>query len=234
MRHRIGLIIPSSNTTMEYEFRKILPEDFTIHTSRMLLKSVTLEGLKEMEVETEKEAYKLATADVDIIGYGCTTGSLFKGLGHDKEIVSRIEKISRKPAVATAGAVIQALKKLDTKRVAIATPYIDELNMLEKKFIEDNGFEVIDLKGLGYSDNIKIGRVDYDTVYELVKKLNYKDADTIFISCTNFPTIGVINKLEKELKKPVFSSNTATLWMILKKLKTEIDIRGYGILLEKY
>ena len=77
---------------MEYEFRKILPEYFTIHTSRMLLKSVTLEGLKKMEIETKKEAYKLATADVDMIGYGCTTGSLFKGLGHDKEIVNRIEK----------------------------------------------------------------------------------------------------------------------------------------------
>jgi len=233
MKYRIGLIVPSSNTTMEYEFRKILPEYFTIHTSRMLLKNVTLEGLKEMEIETEKEAYKLATADVDIIGYGCTTGSLFKGLGHDKEIVNRIEKISGKPAVATAGAVIEALKKLDSKKIAIATPYIDELNKLEKKFIEDNGFEVIDLKGLGYSDNIKIGRVNYDTVYKLVKKLNHEDADIIFISCTNFPTIGIINKLEKELKKPVFSSNTATLWMILRKLKAEINIKGYGILLER-
>jgi len=233
MKYRIGLMVPSSNTTMEYEFRKILPEYFTIHTSRMLLKNVTLEGLKEMEIETEKEAYKLATADVDIIGYGCTTGSLFKGLGHDKEIVKRIEKISGKPAVATAGAVIEALKKLDSKKIAIATPYIDELNKLEKKFIEDNGFEVIDLKGLGYSDNIKIGRVNYDTVYKLVKKLNHEDADIIFISCTNFPTIGIINKLEKELKKPVFSSNTATLWMILRKLKAEINIKGYGILLER-
>lgn len=229
---RLGLIIPSSNTTMEYEFHTMLPDGFTVHTARLKLEKVTVEGLAKMEEKIEEEASKLADADVDVIGFGCTSGSLFKGLGHDKMIEERIERISGKPAVATAGAVVKALKSLGIKRVAVATPYIAEINELEIKFLEANGFIVVDLKGLELSDNLKIGRIDEKTAISLVMSLDYKAADGIFISCTNFPTIKIIEKLENNLGKPVVSSNTATLWAMLRKCGALIKIKGYGKLLE--
>lgn len=230
---RLGLIVPSSNTTMEPEFYKMLPEGFSIHTSRLRLKNVTVKSLAEMERKIEEEALKLADADVSVIGYGCTSGSLFRGLGHAKEIEQRIESASEKPAVATAGAVVKALKHLEIKTVAVATPYIDEINELERRFLSLSGFKVTDLKGLGIKDNLKIGKVDEKTLLDLVLNLNHENADGIFISCTNLPTINVIGKLEDKLKKPVISSNTATLWAMLKKLEASIKIKGYGILLER-
>ncbi len=231
---RLGLIIPSSNTTMESEFCVMLPKGFTAHTARARLRSVTLECLTEMESKIEEEAAKLADADVNVIGYGCTSGSLYKGLGHDKMIEVRIEKASGKPAVATAGAVVSALKTLKIKNVSVATPYIAEINDLEKKFLAANGFKVVDLKGLQLSDNIKIGTVNSKTTYELITKLKHKEADGIFISCTNFPTVRTIKKLENELRKSVISSNTATLWAMLKKIDVPLKINGYGKLLEEY
>ncbi|MCX8169184.1 MAG: aspartate/glutamate racemase family protein [Candidatus Methanomethylicia archaeon] len=231
---KLGLIIPSSNTTMETEFRVMLPQGFTIHTARLRLKSVTLEGLIEMESRVEEEAIKLADADVDVIGYGCTSGSLFKGLGHDKMLEEMITRVTGKPAVATAGAVVNALRVLNIKNVAVATPYIDEINELEKKFLIENGFKVVDLKGLQLSDNLKIGRISSRTTYRLISKLKYEDADGIFISCTNYPTIKVIEKLENKLKKPIISSNTATLWAMIRKLNIKVKIKGYGKLLEEY
>ena len=230
---RLGLLIPSSNTTMEPEFYKMLPEEFTIHTARLRLKSVTVESLAEMEQEIVSEASKLADADVSVIGYGCTSGSLFKGLGHDLEIEQRIEKTSGKPAVATAGAVVKALKSLKIRRVAVATPYIDQINQLEERFLTLNGIKVIDIKGLGISDNLKIGKIPKETLLNLVLSLSHKEADGIFISCTNLPTINIIEELETILKKPVISSNTATLWAMLKKIAVPIKIKGYGKLLEE-
>ena len=230
---RLGLLIPSSNTTMEPEFYKMLPEEFTIHTARLRLKSVTVESLAEMEQEIKSEASKLADADVSVIGYGCTSGSLFKGLGHDLEIEQRIERASGKPAVATAGAVVKALKSLKVRRVAVATPYIDQINQLEERFLTLNGIKVIDIKGLGISDNLKIGKIPKETLLNLVLSLSHKEADGIFISCTNLPTINIIEELETILKKPVISSNTATLWAMLKKIAVPIKIKGYGKLLEK-
>lgn len=219
---------------MEYEFWAMLPQGFTTHTARLKLKSVTLESLAEMESEVEKEAAKLADADVDVIGYGCTSGSLFRGLGHDKILEKRIEKASGRPAVATAGAVVAALKALKIKKVSVATPYTTEINDLEEKFLVANGFKVVDLKGLQLSNNLEIGKISSRTAYRLISKLKHEEADGIFISCTNFPTIKIIKKLENKLKKPVISSNTATLWAMLKKLNSVIKIKGHGKILEEY
>lgn len=230
---RLGLIVPSSNTTMEPEFYALLPKNFTVHTARLKLREVTMKGLTEMEKRMEEGASKLADADVDIIGFGCTSGSLFRGIGHDKLIEEKIEKTSGKPAVATAGAVVDALKALEIRKVAVATPYINEINEMERNFLTANGFNVIDLKGLGLSGNLKIGRVDSQTVCKLVTGLKHRDADGIFISCTNLPSINVIEKLEEELVKPVISSNTATLWAMLKKRKVSAKILGYGKLFEE-
>lgn len=230
---RLGLIVPSSNTTMESEFYEMLPKGFSVHTGRLGLREVTVEELARMEEKIEEEARKLADAYVDVIGYGCTSGSLFRGLGHDKMIEERIERASGKPAVATAGAVVRALKALNIKRVAVATPYTDEINSLEDKFLSANGFQVVDLKGLQITDNIKIGKLGAQVAYNLVMELECDKADGIFISCTNFPTIESIKKLEDVLRKPVISSNTATLWAMLKKCGASTEIQGFGRLLER-
>ncbi|MFP3236652.1 MAG: maleate cis-trans isomerase, partial [Vulcanisaeta sp.] len=77
---KVGVIVPSSNTTVEREFNKIFVEpDVTIHSARITLREVNLKGLEEMEKETERAAAELRTANVDVIAYACTTGSLFKG-----------------------------------------------------------------------------------------------------------------------------------------------------------
>ena len=230
---RLGLLIPSSNTTMEPEFYKMLPKGFSVHVARLRLREAAVKELAKMEEEIEVETLKLADAGVDIIGYGCTSGSLFRGLGHDKMIEEKIEKASGKPAVATAGAVINALKALKIKNVAVATPYITEINDLEEKFLAANGFKVVDLKGLQLFDNLKIGSISSRTAYELITKLKYKEADGLFISCTNFPAIGIIKELENKLGKSVISSNTATLWTMLRKINVPVKIKGYGKLLEE-
>ena len=225
---RLGLIVPSSNTTMEAEYARVLPDNITLHTGRMRLREVTVEALVEMERSVEEEALKLADADVDVIGYGCTSGSLVKGLHHDKEIASKIEKVTNVPAVATAGAVVDALKSLKIGKVAVATPYIDEINNLEKKFLNGNGFEVVEIKGLSIVENTKIGETKGEVVIDLVKSLNHQDADGVFISCTNLPTMNIIEKLERMLHKPVISSNTATLWSMIKRSGHEVKMEGIG------
>jgi maleate isomerase len=230
---RLGLIIPSSNTTMEQEFNKLSPEGFSVHTTRLKLKEITIEGLAEMEKEVEEEAVKLADAGVYVIGYGCTSGSLFRGLGHDKVTEARIERASGIPAVATAGAVVSALRALNIEKVAVATPYIDEINDLEEEFLSSNGFQVIDLKGLGIKDNIEIGRLDSQAAYELVMKLRYADADGVFISCTNFPTMDKTRELEDAIRIPVVSSNAATFWAMVRRGGISIEIKGFGKLLER-
>ncbi len=229
-RGRIGLIVPSSNTTMEPEFYKMIPAGVSVHTARVHLENVTIKELERMEEELLYAARLLATAKVDIIVFGCTTGSLIKGLGYDTKLSNMIRETVGIKAITTATAVVEALKQLNAKNIALATPYIEEVTKREEAFLEGNGFNVVDSRSLGIKENIVIGMQHPIIVYRLVKELKTNEADVVFISCTNLRTIEIIRKLELDLKKPVISSNTATLWYTLKQLNIK-DVQGdYGII----
>ena len=234
-RGRIGLIIPSSNTTMESEFWKVLgPTGVSVHTARITLINVTAKELKEMAEETISAAKRLATAEVDVIVFGCTSGSLLEGIEWEKSLVKKIEEATGIKAITTAGAVVQALRTLNVEKVVIATPYIDEINVREKKFLEDNGFKVLDVKGLNIARNTIIGSQPPWAAYRLAKQVYKPEAQAVFISCTNFRSLEVIDPLEKDLGVPVISSNTASLWLALRTIGYREPIKGYGVLLEKY
>lgn len=233
-RGRIGLIVPSSNTTMEPEFWRMAPEGVSIHTARMMLKAVTVNELLEMEKDAVRAAQLLATANVDILVYGCTTGSLIGGPGFDRMITKKLEEATGIKAVATATAVLEALRELGARRVALATPYIEEVTKKEVEFLESQGYKVVDVKYLGIKENIEIGKLTPQTAYRLARSLDTSTADVVFISCTNFRTIEVISPLEKDLGLPVFSSNTATMWLTLKEMGIREPLRGYGKLLEEH
>jgi maleate isomerase len=215
---------------MEAEFNFMKPSQATIHTARIRLREVVVSELLNMEKQLAEEARKLADAKVDVIAFGCTSGSLIRGIGYDEELVSRIEKATNTPAVATAGAVVNALKTLSLSKISVATPYTDEINALEKRFLEQNGFTIVKIEGLGITDNLEIGRQKPETILKMVELVDTSGSDGIFISCTNLPTVEVIANLEDSLGKPVISSNTATLWFMLKRIGYKHLVRGYGSL----
>ncbi|MFQ6090757.1 MAG: maleate cis-trans isomerase, partial [Candidatus Bipolaricaulia bacterium] len=154
---RIGLIVPSSNTTMESEFVRYVPEGVSVQTARLPLERVTEDELIKMAEKVEEAAALLADAQVDVIAYGCTSGSLIKGKGHGIKLEERIGRATGIPAVATAHAVLNALRAKGLKKIAVATPYSKEINEKEREFISDNGFEVLAIHGLGLTKNLEIG-----------------------------------------------------------------------------
>jgi len=208
----------------------MVPQGVSIHTSRIRLVEVTPEALRKMAEDSLRAAEELATAEVDIIVYGCTTGSLLEGIEWENKLRESIEKHTGIKTITTAQAVVEALRRLGAKKIVVATPYIEELNQREKRFLEDSGFEVLRIKGLGIVKNTDIGRQPPWVAYRLAKEVFHRDADAVFISCTNFRTIEIIAPLEQDLGKPVISSNTASLWLALQTLKLGVVIRGYGSL----
>jgi len=216
---------------MEPEFSNMLPRNITVHTARIRLRRVTVRELTRMERDLTRATGELSDAGVVVIGYGCTSGSLVKGIGHDQRIVAKIERISNIPSVATAGSVVRALKALGAKKVAVATPYAKEINERERDFLTGNGFTVVDMKGLGLVNNAEIGIQDPAVAYSLARQLRHAKADAVLITCTNLRTVEVIQRLEEELGKPTISSNTATLWAMLRKVGIKTRVHGVGRLL---
>ena len=228
---RIGLLLPSSNTTMEPDFYQMAPPGVTVHTARMLLREVTPDALEEMAGEATRAARLLKTADVDILAYGCTSGSLIRGVEWEKSLKVRLEETAGVPAVTTAGAVVEGLSTLGAERVSVFTPYTGVVNMHERSFLEAHGYEVETIRGLGLTDNQRIGRVSGEQLESFIAPVPGSDA--VFVSCTNLPVIHLIEKLEEKHRLPFVTSNQATMWAALRGLD-QSNVDGYGTLLSDH
>ena len=231
-RARLGVLVPSVNKTMEPELYRMAPAGVSVHFSRIREKEDTIEELRKMADDIPRAAAELADAEVNIIAFGCTTGSLIGGVGYDEELIRRIQETAHVPAITTSTAVVRALKELGIKTVCVATPYQEELNIKEKEFLEWHGYDVISMKGLGRRGP-EIADVPAKCVYDLAKEVFRPKADGVFISCTDLRTLDILEALEHDLSRPVVSSNQATMWMMLRQVSIREPITGYGTLLAR-
>lgn len=231
---RIGLLAPSSNTTVETEFFKALPEGVTLHTARLPIVSVTPESIGKMADSLDVESKLLATADVDVIILGATAPSFLKGLGYDREISQRITNVTGKPATTTSTALLEAFATLGITRIALGSAYSPAVNDICANFIEANGIKVVAKDGLNIIDNLEIGRLDVQTAYDLGKKVDCPEAQAIVLACTNWKSMAIIERLEQALGKPVLSTTQVSIWGALKKMGYSGSISGYGKLLRTF
>lgn len=213
-RGRLGLVVPSSNTTAEVEFSQYTPEGVSIHAARMPLESVTVDELDSMSADASRAAKLLGHANVDVVAYACTTGSLLHGPGFDAELEEALSTAAGVPAVATARSVVRALNTIGAERIAVATPYTADLDERERDFLEAAGFEIVAMDGRAIKANTAIGALGPGDAHDQVVTLSEtaERVDAIFISCTNYRAIDAVESLESELEIPVITSNSATLW----------------------
>lgn len=226
-RGKIGLIMPGNGTNPECDFHRYAPEGVAVMTQRVLFERVDPAGLSEMGGRVDVAARLLATGSPDVIMFGCTSGSLIKGFGYDQELVRRIEDATGIRAMTTSSAVIQALKALGARRVVVSTPYIDEVNRIEQKFLEDNGFEVLKIKGLQNLDPNQMPHTPLSQMYHLTREVLSPGADTVFISCTGLGVAHGIRMMERDFGLPVVTSNQASLWGALRAVSVRDDV-GLG------
>ena len=224
----VGVVVPSSNTTAEPEFQRALSGAATVHAARMPLEDVTADALDAMADDAERAASLLSHASVDGLVYACTTGSLLHGSGFDAQLESRLAAAADAPAVATALSVVRALDALDVHRIAVATPYAEELNELEREYLTENGFEVVHLDGRRIVENTAIGALSATDAKRQGRSVlsEAPDADALFLSCTNYRSIPALSSLEAEFDVPVVSSNAAAIWDLCGRIgvQPELDI----------
>ena len=230
--HHIGLIVPSSNLTMETELPRmfhareaVLPGDrFVFHSSRMRMKHVTPEELRGMNAQTERAARELADARPDVVATACLVAIMAQGPGHhcvaEAEITSALNaEGADAPVISSAGALISAIGALGAKRVAIITPYLKDLTARVVDYIEDTGIEVVDALSLEVPDNLAVARLDPADLREHWRRLDLRRADALVLSaCVQMPSLASIQQVEDEAGLPVLSAATSTAFRILSEL----------------
>lgn len=220
---RIGLLVPSTNSTAEIEFQNAVPDGISVHTARCLLKDTgvtseeRLRGILEMSHDVVTAATQVNSVKPKVIAWACTAGSFIEGIGHDRKIVGEIEAATGTAALTTSTAVVEALKMLGVKNIAVATPYIQAIDDQEKHFLESSvpGLKVRNMKGLGIVKAYDKCVLEPETAFHAACEVDSQDVDCVFISCTAWRTFEIIPELERQLGKPVVTSNQATLWAAL-------------------
>ena len=231
---RIGLVTPSTNTTLEPEFNRMAPAGVTVHAARVYQSGgQQMDSYVRMAADIGTAAMHLATAEVDAIAFGCTSCTYFVD---PAEISRTMSEATGAPAILTATAVVEGLRALGAWRVALAGPRTEFVTRREAEFLESEGFEVVSCEwlGMGATDATRraIGRVPPEEVHALAARADRPAADAIFISCTQLPTAPLIAELEARFAKPLVTSNQALLRKCLLACGIKPDVKGYGTLLE--
>jgi maleate isomerase len=230
---RIGLLVPSSSSVQERDFSKVLPEDITLHVARMRLSNVEAESTLRIVQEIETESQKLADVDVDVIVFPATAPSSRNGIGYDQELIKRIGAACGKPATTASTALLEALRVLYAKRIVLGAPWSTAVNQTVVAFIEANGVEVLAQEALGFVRNLEIGLLDPQTAFDVGRRVNRPGADAVILACGNWSTFSIIDQLERDLGKPVLTTNQVSLWHALKILNCK-PLGGLGVLLREH
>ena len=207
---RIGLIALASDFTIEKDFINVIKDkkiDFFVNRIECY-NPLTKENLIRMsEKVTEVTKDILPDQKIDCVVYGCTSGTIAAGYSSIEQKVKLAKPEAKVTTPSTAA--IKALKKLNIKKLSIFTPYSKKLNDEVVDYFRKENFEVISNSYFDIESDIDIGKVDQSYLYEALLKVDLKDSDALFVSCTALPVLSIIDKLEKKLNKPVLSSNQA-------------------------
>ena len=229
---RLGLMVPAVNTTMEPELNELAPKGVSVHAARLPVDGDPgrPETVIRMAANTEDASRQLDFA-ADVIAYGCTAGSYAKGVGWNKDLIGRIQTAGGHPATTTATALVEAARALGARKLSIATPYTEESNALMASFFAQSDFQVLNIKGLNMYKAGDPAEVTSPMLHELVEDAWSSESDCLILSCTDMPTIHLVEALESKLATPVISSNQATFWHLLRLAGLRIHIEGFGRLL---
>lgn len=216
---RLGIMVPSVNVVLEEDVPRRIARGAMAHYTRVKLSANTPEEVAGMVDYVPRAAADLADARVDIIGFACTGGSVFGGKGYDTRIAAAIERETRIPATTTATAIVEALRHLGVGAISLGTPYEAWLNEREVAFFEQNGFKVVCEKGLGVPDPGDCQAVGQEAIRRLAHEVDRPGAEAIVLSCANFRAWDAAPAIERELGKPVITSNQAIVWHMLRLIK---------------
>lgn len=226
---RLGVIVPSSNTSVEIDLPKMLPGDISLHAARLpQIAGVRVQSVHEMADDIRQQARLLATAAVDVILVAATVPTLIHGLDWDMQLVREIEAETGVRTTTASTEMIAALKALGIRRLVLGTPFVTEMNEPIVHFLTASGFEVLASHGMGVSDNVEIGRLEAPTANDVARLIDRPDADTILFVCTNWSILDAVATVESDHGKPVVAVTQACLRGALSLLGRPLQGAGPG------
>lgn len=229
----IGLILLSTDLTLERDLLRLMPlEQVATFVNRVTYNNpMTVENLAAMEKQLIQAAVDiLPGASLDALAFACTSGAI--AIGPEKVLQHLEQGQPGVPSTTPITAVVEACRHLNASKIALLTPYFDEVNQPLYAFVEKNGIDVVALSTFDMASDIDVARIPVSAILEAARKADHPQADALFMSCTALRSLECIQDLESELGKPVLGSNQVMLWHALRLAGINEKIDGFGRLLK--
>lgn len=231
-RARIGFLVPPGNPTVEPEMIELAPPGVSVHFTRLSASGPagTHAGQDERnreQIASLDEATRLmAMVAPQAIVLAHTATSYTLGHVAEAALVARLEAASGTRFVTAFGGVVEALRRLDVKRIAYATPYDQALTERGRAHLTAHGFDVVGMARLEGVRNIY--EETAARAYAVGRQADRPEAEAVFLSGTGMPTLAIIQALEDDLGKPVVSAASAMMWSALRAAGVSVQRAGYG------
>ena len=239
-RARIGVLLPPGNPTVEPELYRMAPDGVSLHFARLEAPPSDGPPGGAAGMEERTRAYReglagpaaaLGQVRPAVVVLAHTASSYALGFGNEQALIDRIASLGGAPALLAAHAALAALRHFEVKRLALGTPYPESISRQGKAYWEAAGFQIVGYHRL--ADVADIYAESEERAHLLGRRADAPDAEAVLLSGTGLPTVGVLETLERDLGKPVISSNQACLWRALRLAGVREAIPGFGRLLRE-
>jgi arylmalonate decarboxylase len=131
--------------------------------------------------------------------------------------------------------VIDGLRAVSAKRVAVATAYNDDVNARLRAFLIEHDLTPVVVTGLGLEAMTDVDKVTQQDLLDFAARVGKSapDADSLLVSCGGFRTLELIAPLETRTGVPVISSMPHGLWAGARLVGLSGAAPGYGTLLSR-
>ena len=229
MTRHFGVLIPSTNTTVEIECR-LLPATYQAHVGR--LKSSGAGSFSpSRDEDIDYQSHLLGTARVELVILAQTSASLAAD-DYDETVTRRMSAGAGVPAITSAQALGRAVRALGARRIAVVSPYSDAVNERAARYFQTkHGLEPVALEGFRATDAYAIGQLGPENARDAFARIDRPDIEVFVVPGGNFPTMPSIAAWEREFGKPVVTTNQASLWAMLRTFHSADRLPAFGRLL---
>jgi arylmalonate decarboxylase len=231
----LGLIFPPSNRGVPDEGVAMYGERLKFVVTGLGVEQMTPEGFDSVIPRIPAAAERLVAAGAEAIELTGTSLTFYKGEAFNRQLREAVTKASGLPATTMSNGVIDGLKAVGAKRVAVATAYADEVNGRLRAFLIEHGLDPVVVTGMGIEAIADVEKVTQNDLLEFGARVgaSARGADSMLLSCGGFRTLELIAPLEARTGVPVISSMPHGLWAGARLVGMTGAAPGYGRLLSR-